>query len=286
MNETLEKAYRKLAQAINDAQTLYDTHHAVIRDSANIQMSTMLAEGRAVWKTMELEATEVNSLTKALNAFCETYPLMVGIVTEPVDFTAYITNPSFELNNKNGWKSDSHSVVRNTSNIATFIARGQGNYFLHNNSQGKSTRISQTITGLLTGWYRFTAMTGTDEGGVVNLFAGNDTVQVPASELGKYYLTEAVIDSIWVENGELTIGVAEGDTWYKCDNFHLLYLGDPNYQPTGIHTPSIEPSVSGETVEPKRQGLFDLMGRPVASPDDMMPGVIYIYNGRKVMRTE
>lgn len=286
VNETLEKAYRKLAQAINDAQTLYDIHHVVIRDSANIQMSTMLAEGRAVWKAMELEATEVNSLTKALNAFCETYPLMVGIVTEPVDFTAFITNPSFELNNKNGWKSDAHSVVRNTSNINTFIARGQGNYFLHNNSQGKSTRISQTITGLLTGWYRFTAMTGTDEGGVVNLFAGDETVQVPASELGKYYLTEAVIDSIWVDNGELTIGVAEGDTWYKCDNFRLLYLGDPNYQPTGIRTPSIEPSVSGETVEPKRQGLFDLMGRPVASPDDMMPGVIYIYNGRKVIRTE
>jgi len=285
VNETFEKAYRRLAQAINEAQALYDTHHAVIRDSVNARMNAMLAEARTVWKAMELEASDVNSITKELTAFCESYPMMVGLVTEPVDFTSFITNPSFELNNKNGWRTDSHSLIRNTSNASTFIARGEGNYFLHNNSQGKSTKISQTVTGLLTGWYRLTAMTGTDEGGTVNLFAGGDTVQVPASELGKYFLTEAVIDSIWVDNGELTIGIAEGDTWYKCDNFRLLYLGDPNYEPTGIRTPSIEPSVSDETVEPKRQGLFDLMGRPVASPNDMVPGVIYIYNGRKVMRT-
>ncbi|MBO4443203.1 MAG: hypothetical protein J5814_00320, partial [Bacteroidaceae bacterium] len=105
---------------------------------------------------------------------------------------------------------------------------------------------------------------------------------------GKYYLTETVIDSIWVDNGELTIGIAAGDIWYKCDAFHLSYLGDPNYIDTGIRTPSLpsSPLLPEEAIQPKRQGLFDLMGRPVASPDDMLPGVIYIYNGSKVMRTE
>ena len=288
VNETFEKAYRKLANAIDEAQAIYEAHRTGVRDSANIQMRTLLANARATWAAMELESADISRIIKEIETFCASYPLMVGVVTSPVDFTAFITNPSFETNNKNGWKSDNHAIVRTVSNTATYIARGEGSFFLHNNNQGKSTAISQTVKGLLTGWYRFSVMTGTDEGGVVSVFAGNDTVPATASELGKYYLTETIIDSIWVDNGELTIGIAAGDIWYKCDAFHLYYLGDPNYIDTGIRTPSLpsSPLLPDEAVLPKRQGLFDLMGRPVASPDDMLPGVIYIYNGSKVMRTE
>ena len=130
-------------------------------------------------------------------------------------------------------------------------------------------------------------MTGTEEGGTVNVFAAEDTVSVAASELGKYYLTEAVIDSVWVDNGVLTIGIGAGDSWYKCDNFRLFFLGDPAIQ-TSVRTPSVQPAPypANESAVPARKGLYDLMGRPVASPDDMVPGVIYIYNGKKVMRTE
>ena len=285
VNETFEKAYRKLALAIDEAQALYDAHHATLRDSANIQMRALIAHARDVWQAMELESTDINHIIKEMETFSVSYPLMVATVTQPVDFTAFITNPSFETNNKTGWKTDNHSVVRPVTNTATFIARSEGNFFLHNNSQNKSTGISQTITGLLTGWYRLTVMTGTDEGGTVRIFAEADTLAVPASELGKYYLTEAVIDSIWVDSGELTIGIAEGDTWYKCDAFHLYYLGDPNYIDTGVRTPFAPASpLQPDDALPCRQGLFDLMGRPVASPDDMLPGVIYIYNGKKVMK--
>ncbi len=288
VNETFEKAYRKLANTIDEAQAIYEAHRTGVRDSANIQMRTLLANARATWAAMELESADISRIIKEIETFCASYPLMVGVVTSPVDFTAFITNPSFETNNKNGWKSDNHAIVRTVSNTATYIARGEGSFFLHNNNQGKSTGISQTVKGLLTGWYRFSVMTGTDEGGVVSVFAGNDTVPAPASELGKYYLTETVIASIWVDNGERTIGIAAGDIWYKCDAFHLYYLGDPNYIDTGIRTPSLpsSPLLPDEAVLPKRQGLFDLMGRPVASPGDMLPGVIYIYNGSKVMRTE
>ena len=287
VNETFEKAYRKLAATIVDAQTLYLAHRATVRDSVNVRMRSLLADARAKWLAMELESAEINSLIKELESFCATYPLMVGYVTEPVDFTSLINNPSFETNNKNGWKSDSHSIVRSITNTSTFVARGDGSYFLHNNSQGRSTKISQTVTGLLTGWYRVTVMTGTEEGGTVNVFAAEDTVSVAASELGKYYLTEAVIDSVWVDNGELTIGVGAGDSWYKCDNFRLFFLGDPAIQ-TSVRTPSVQPAPypANESAVPARKGLYDLMGRPVASPDDMVPGVIYIYNGKKVMRTE
>ena len=285
VNETLEKAYRKLAVAIDEAKTLFNTHSAALRDSANLQMRTLIDEARAAWIKMELESTDINKMTKEIESFCAIYPLMVGVVTQPVDFTSLLTNPSFETNNKTGWKSDSHALVRSTTNTSTFVARGDGTYFLHNNNQGKSTKISQTVTGLFTGWYRMTVMTGTEDNGVVNFFAGDKAVQSPASELGKYYLTEAVIDSIWVENGELTFGIDEGTSWYKVDNFRLYYLGDPNYVPTSVRTPEVAPlPVSGEPVVPSK-GLFDLMGRPVSSPEEMVPGVIYIYNGRKVMRT-
>ena len=279
VDDSLEKSYKKLAVAIADARALYDEKHAIVADSTNEQMLTLIDEAHTYWSTLaDSTYGNVTKFTKNIDTFCETYPLHIGYSPEPVDFTAFITNPSFETNTKTGWKGDTHSIIRSASTINTFVAHANGKFYLHNNSSGASTQISQVVTGLQPGYYRLTAMVGTEADGHVNLFAGDSVYAAPASELGKYYLTEAAIDSVWVDGGELTIGIQAGETWYKCDNFQLFFLGDGTVptaiQPVTVEEPSFQP------------GIFDLSGRRIGSADDMLPGVIYIVNGRKVMRIE
>ena len=277
--ETQEKAYKKLALALADLRDLYEAYRSVEPDTMNIAMQELIVQADRVWQAVEQPATEVNKLIKEMENLGSIYPMMANVFAEPIDFTSYISNPSFETNTKAGWKSDSHSLIRSVTTINTIVARCDGKFFLHNNNAGKATGISQTVEGLRTGYYRLSVLTATDEGGLVNIFAGDSTCAAPASELGKYYLAESVIDSVWVENGSLTIGIAAGDTWYKCDNFRLEFLGDGS-----DHTTAIRP-VAPDTRH-ERRGIYTLDGRLVATPDDMLPGVIYIVNGRKTMKVE
>lgn len=280
---TIDRNYRNLARAVADAALLRDSLGSAVTADANAALDSLLAAAHAMGIAQaEESSTPITKLVKDINAMMELYPLAQKRFIEPMDFTPYITNPSFETGNKSGWKSDTSSSVRDLSNLTSYAVGTAGTHFLYSNKSNASTELSQTITGLPTGWYRLSAMVGTADEGVVTLFAGDRETVKAAPEWGKYYLEEAVVDSIWVESasgsdGELTIGIREGATWYKADAFTLQLIGRPVQEDdTAIATPMAE--------APVRQGLYDLSGRPVANPADMLPGVIYIRDGRKVMR--
>lgn len=282
VNNTLESAYRKLAVAIDEAQALYDEMNTQITDSANQAMQAVLAEARTTFFQMTEETTAtINALVKTVNATIESYPLMLKRITRPINFTSFLTNPSFETNNKSGWKSDAYATVKSANATATYGAFADGKYLLYNNKAGSSTAIYQVVTGLPDGYYRASAMLGTADGGVITFYAGDKEEEIPASEFGKYYLSEAVIDSIRVEGGELTIGVRAGSTWYKADDFQLHFIGRL-YEDVDTRIDVIE------ATEPRilDDAIYDLMGRRIATPEDMRPGQIYIRNGRKLMRIE
>lgn len=284
VNNTLESAYRKLATAIDEAQSLYDEMHTQITDSANLAMETVLAEARKTFFQMSEETTgNVSALTKQLNTTIESYPLMLKRITRPIDYTVLLTNPSFETNNKTGWKSDAYATVKPLTNISTYGAFADGKYLLYNNKANASTAIYQTATGLPDGYYRASAMLGTVEGGIVTFYANDTEVEVPASEYGKYYLSEAIIDSIRVEDGEITIGIRAGKTWYKADDFKLYYIGHLyNDDITAIE------EIKKDKMQPivNDNAIYDMIGRRLANPNDMLPGILYIQGGRKIMRVE
>jgi len=110
---------------------------------------------------------------------------------------------------------------------------------------------------------------------VVTLFANDSTTVTKAHPWGRFYLTESVVDSVWVESGVLTLGVEAGATWYKADDFKLYYLGTGN-DDTDIELPQVEmqPAHAG------RQGIYDLFGRRVDIPTATG---IYIVNGKKTL---
>lgn len=282
---TIDRNYRNLARAAADAALLRDSLGNAVTADANATLDGLLAAAHAMGCAQaEESSTPITKLVKDITAMTEIYPLAQKRFMEPMDFTPYITNPSFETGSKTGWKSDTSSSVRDLSNLTSYAVGTDGTHFLYSNKANASTELSQTITGLPTGWYRLSAMVGTADGGVVTLFAGDRETVKAAPEWGKYYLEEAVVDSIWVESasgndGELAIGIREGATWYKADAFTLQLIGRPVQEDdTAIASPVIE--------APVRRGLYDLSGRPVASPADMLPGVIYIRDGRKVMRMQ
>jgi hypothetical protein len=135
-----------------------------------------------------------------------------------IDYTSYITNPSFE-SGKTGWTTE--GTIKKNTELAVKSVGGDGTAFLYNcKADSTSSSLSQVVKDLPKGYYRLTAKVGSSEGHEITLFAGDTTAVVKSSPLGAHYLVEACIDDIFVESGELEIGVKEG-FFYKADDFRL-----------------------------------------------------------------
>lgn len=279
LNSSGDQAYKVLAQAINTALLTYEECHQAIMPEWNTMLLDSVAVARGIYDAMALtSATTVKGIASDLLAYVEIYKLQLVDKSEPINYTGYIVNPSFESGKKDGWTSTSSATVRAKTNLATFGAGMDGKYLLYNESTEGSAAISQTIEGLPQGYYRLTAMLGTSDGGVVTLFANDSTTATGAHPWGRFYLTESVVDSVWVETGVLTLGVEAGATWYKADDFKLYYLG------TGSDDTDIElPQVEMQPAHAGRQGIYDLLGRRLADRSLMLPGHIYVVDGRKIV---
>lgn len=278
VNSTSDQAYRTLAQAIQTAVQAHEKWQSRVVPEWNTLLLDSIAETNKIFSDMEISSgTTVKNIATALLDYTEIYKLQLIDKSEPIDYTGYIINPSFETGKKGGWTTQASATVRTNSTLSTYAAGIDGQYFLYNESASGSTGISQAITGLPRGYYRLTASVGTSEGNEVCLFAGDSTTHVAAHEWGRFYLSEGVIDSIWVEDGNLTIGIEGGTHWYKADNFHLYYLG------AGDDTAISLPEADKQDAFISRKGIYDLFGRRINEQSDMLPGRIYIVDGRKVI---
>lgn len=279
VSTTLDRLYQNLGVAISEARSVYDAYSPIVEDEWNGVLQDSIASADGVFVSMSITSTsEVKKVANNLLAFLDVYKLQLKDKSNPICYTSFIDNPSFEDNSKSGWISDTNAKVRAASNLATYGVGLEGNYLLYNESTSGSTTIKQTIAGLQKGYYRLTAMVGTSEGHLVTLFAGDSIAHVAAHEWGRFYLSEGMVDSVWVGDGELTIGVEGGDAWYKVDAFNLYYLGAED-ETTGIMSPIVEqaPAVI-------RKGIYDLKGRKLTERSQMQPGCIYLVDGKKVMR--
>ena len=95
---------------------------------------------------------------------------------------------------------------------------------------------------------------------------------------------EAYINKIEVmveEGGSLTFGIKNiafiGSHWCVFDNFKLYYLG------TGVDTDIDLIETDKQPAQVGRQGIYDLLGRRLSDRNEMLPGRIYIVDGRKIV---
>lgn len=273
LNSTTDQAYSVLGEAINTAILTYDKHHTLVEPAWNAQMLDTIAASQEIFTTMSLTLQKrIKEAATNLLAFTERYKLHLTDKSQTVDFNAYLTNPSFEKGSKEGWNAPSASSVRTNSTLSTLAADIHGSYFFYCEAS-TATTLSQTVEDLPRGYYRVSALVGTSQ--EATLFAGDSTATVTPHEWGRFYLTTNTVDSVWVEDGTLTLGVKSNAGWLKADNFHLYYLGDGGI--TDIDMPEAKPQPI------IRQGIYDLFGRRIADPADMTPGNIYIVDGRKMV---
>ena len=279
-NSTAESFYVKLSAAIDEAQALYDQYSVVVTDSANTTMEEILVRARAMFTTMSsTDRTTLTSLTRDVTSFSRIYPLMIARVTDAIDYTAYLTNPSFESKSKSGWDGDSYTSVADNTDLTLFATPIDGGYYAYNSKKGGSSELSQTIEGLPNGYYRLTAEAGTSVGDTVTLFANDVESPVVGSPYGKHYMTLGIVNYAEVTDGTLTIGVRAGNSWYKVDDFKLYYLGKENAISTGMRDILQDPEMMDEADEIVEKGIYDLTGRRVTNPTCG----IYIINGKKVL---
>lgn len=179
----------------------------------------------AIAKSEEATSEQVVEQMNALNAAIEAYRLDNVSEEIPIDYTSYITNPSFENGGTKGWTSESLAVQTNNS-----FTKKAGNTYLEKwvsagNKAGNAS-IYQTIK-IPNGVYKLTVAAQnqnqnnkTEKCTGVYIYGGDqqETVYTPDDYSVKFTSIA----------GEVEIGFkAEGATGnYVCvDNFRLYLIG-------------------------------------------------------------
>ena len=295
-NITLDPAYQTLAENIEQAYQILEKYKKVTTADAYKAYLAQIHEAEGEFSNRE--ETELTSATKVKNyaaqllADGDAYKKQIlRAENVEIDFTNCIENPSFETKTAKGWtvgKKEGYTsvgAVYNGTAANKYRAVGlDGTYIFQslieadNNS---SVEISQLVEGLTPGYYRLTAMLGTDEDATVTLFAGDSTATVAGHAFGSFYLTEATIDSIPVvasdgaDTGSLLIGVNAGH-WYKVDNFKLTYIASF----PGHEDPDAIVEVAAEPKAIVRKGIYTMQGVKVERIS--APG-IYMVDGKKYL---
>lgn len=223
-----DPTYQTLANTIDAAYRVIDERRIYANPDSTAAFYERIDSAEIVFTERTATQTEVRQRFKELEDIMQRYVAAATNPYELMDYTSYIQNPSFE-SGKTGWTTD--GVVKKNTDLTLKTVRGDGSAYLYNcKTDSTSSALSQVVKDLPKGYYRLTAKVGSTEGHEITLYAGDSTAVVKSSPLGVHYLVEARIDDIFVESGELEIGVKEG-FFYKADDFRLTLTA---YAATGI----------------------------------------------------
>ena len=146
-------------------------------------------------------------------------------VTEPIDYTDNIINPSFE-NGLNGWINNGMQTQKNNEPSAAKTGTLYCEKWVENTKSLPDASVTQTITGLKDGDYLVTATCHAERQGGniavsgVYLMAGDNKTAVTTT--ATYKVTATAIA------GQLTIGFGCENTdanWITVDNFQIKWIG-------------------------------------------------------------
>lgn len=297
-NILLDPAYVTLAQSIDEAYQILSKYSGVVSASAYSDYLSEIHDAESEFSNRSesslTSASQIKKYAEQLLADGDDYmKRVIDAGSMEIDFTGNIENPSFEtkstkgwtLGEKEGYKANALGGVYDGTSANDYRAVGlDGTYVFQSliaDADSTSVGISQTVEGLIPGYYRLTAMLGTDETSSVTLFAGDAEMTVNGHAFGHLYLTEAVIDSILVtvpddaESGTLTIGVKEG-RWYKADHFTLTCIEAFKVEED---LPDAIGAIGEDDTPQYAKGIYTLQGVKVSAIT--APG-IYIIDGKKV----
>ncbi len=273
---TADPVYLHLAEAIETSYITMDDYSSLVFAEANDELLDSIQKAEKVFTDREYETKNVKLLTSNLLDQVELYKnQLIDPEDKDIDYTSYIQNPSFESGKVTGWTVEDSKValVKDASQVNFKGVGADGKYLLYSykSSDSSGCEIKQDISGLPAGLYKLTAMVGTEDGHSVTLFANDKSSETEAHPFGKFYLTEASVDSVEVGEGStLTIGVKAGH-FYKADDFRLTMISRITTDISNIY--------ANDNRVRHDDKIYDLSGRTV-DISNLSAGV-YIVNGRK-----
>lgn len=228
-NMTVDKS--ALSATLTQATNAYGTGTG----TGAAALQTAINQARTVYNNSSATMPQVLEANYALNEALDTYLKQNASEDNPVDYTSYIVNPSFEQDASTGWTVQ--GMWRQTNNV--FSLKAGTNYlesWVGIGQQLGNLGVSQTLSNLPEGNYRLsvaalhiqqTGSNSTTNSGAaqtgVYLFAGSARQTV--TSMNTYSLSFSVIDA----GTPIEIGlVGESATGnYLCvDNFQLEYIGE------------------------------------------------------------
>ena len=153
-------------------------------------------------------------------------PAALEAVSEPIDYTANIINPSFESGLNNGWTNNGMQRQNNSEAKAGKTGTYYCEKWVERTTSLPDASVTQTVTGLRDGDYLVKAFCHAELQGSSNpvtgvyLMAGSKRVAVSTPEIYSIQVT--------VVGGELTIGFGCENTnanWMTVDNFQMMWIG-------------------------------------------------------------
>lgn len=248
----------------------YDTF--IAKSSAFSAAETLkkaLDEAKEQYPNVDFSSVEkvynnTNSTAEELNAAKDNIQVLVNdflngkltgaTFSNPLDATGFITNPSFETGNYDGWTVDkknangkgdsSDMLAADNSNGTYHCDKADGNYLFNIWQWGNP--ITQTVKDLPEGIYSLEAMVASsDDCTNVYITADGGWGELHhAIELEEPHQTGGTRGSfMFPSKGDITIGAVGSDTdgksyikggvwWYKVDDFRLTYYGknEESYQ--------------------------------------------------------
>lgn len=239
-----EEEYTKYVEAMKTYYAAADLKKMM--DDAKDEYSGLdLSDEQAVYNN---EESTIDQLKAAISSVISKVRAKAGenaSAGNPVDFTKYIVNPSFEDGNLNGWtvKLSDDTGARENSNSIYHTEKADGNYIFNTWSAGYP--ISQTIENLPKGVYMLHGRVASNSTNVY-LFANGGMKDANENNVNAHeavYVYQGANVFIQgkvlfaVDGGSVTIGAigaagdgvsydAAGVWWYKADDFQLEYYGN------------------------------------------------------------
>ncbi len=219
----------ELSSVIAEAEALYG-------DGTGAYSSNLLetiTKAKAVYDSEDSNMSDVIGYINLLNQEMFNYTLNNATPESPLDFTSYISNPSFE-SGFTGWENNGFATQSNNS-----FTLKKGTYYIEKwtniGSKVADVSVAQTITGIPNGKYIVSAASGNiQQSGSGSTVNSGTTPQTGVVLFADYF--EEKVNAFrnrsfecFVTNNQITIGIkAENATgnWVVCDNFKLEYIGN------------------------------------------------------------
>jgi hypothetical protein len=154
-----------------------------------------------------------------------------------------IENPSFETGDFTGWTYNTAASgdTKVASNADGYIVENADGSYVFNtwNSSAVDFYVTQTIDDLKPGTYELTALVASDMGNMITASVNDNATEV-AMENEKNYGTDVSV-IFAVKEGESAVIKVSSASWFKADNFRLVYFGaNSSKTPTAVEEVAAE----------------------------------------------